>query len=151
LKRLELDLDACRQSIPKSKFSFKKKALSGTATPTKPSSKTEPPPPSSTSASTSSQGASNLQYSYVNLHSIFAAEAFRETNSDITLSALDTCIVNLLSSTDDEMEFGITALYVRGLRRTVVIAGSINGSVRIEDCEGCIFVLGGRQVCSILS
>lgn len=68
---------------------------------------------------------------------------------DITLSQLEACLVDLLAE-EGSVSFDITAIYGRGLRQCVILAGAIKGSVRLEDCVGCVVVVGCHQVLSSL-
>lgn len=70
---------------------------------------------------------------------------------DIILTSLEACVIDLLpreraATTSTLADLTITALYGRGLRQCVIVAGQVQGSVRLEDCVDCRFVLGCHQV-----
>jgi hypothetical protein len=64
--------------------------------------------------------------------------------SDLTISEIDSCVINLLPFSAESLE--ITALHVRNLKRTVLFAPFIKGSILLHDCVDCILVLGCHQV-----
>jgi hypothetical protein len=71
--------------------------------------------------------------------------------SDLTISDLNNCIVNLLpdasgghSSRDSSLK--ISALHIRNLTDTVLLLPIIQGSVLLHDLRRCVVVAGCHQV-----
>ena len=147
LKGLEQAVESLRASnTPKTKFSFKRK-------PQPPSQVSQPVStiPKETSVSslltTSSITSSNLSLSlqsnaYLTIPSLPA----HPQQSDLTLSDLNSCIVNLLPPASGGYSLKISALHARNLTRCVVLLPSIDGSALLENISGCIIVLGCHQV-----
>ena len=129
--------------VPKTKFSFKRK-------PQKPSqvshpASTESPvsslPPSSPIIS-SNLSLSLQSRAYLTISSL----PTHPQQSDLTLSDLTNCIVNLLPPSSGESSLQISALHARNLSQCVVLLPSIDGSALLENISGSIIVLGCHQV-----
>ncbi|TPX72740.1 hypothetical protein SpCBS45565_g00175 [Spizellomyces sp. 'palustris'] len=75
---------------------------------------------------------------YVNLPGPAHAEGLATTSKDYYLLNLDRCVISMLTTP-------VAALHAKKLRNCLVIAGPIAGSVLLENCENCVFVLACRQ------
>ncbi|KAG8929472.1 hypothetical protein FRC02_005531 [Tulasnella sp. 418] len=146
LKTLQEELEKRRQLLPKSRFAFKKKAAASGDPQPSPSPKPDSPNLTTPAENAPAESSADIRTSNVLIDKqskCFISSgtlALPSTASDITISNLDHCVVELKSAAVRP-----TALYIRSLRHTVVIAGMVNGSVRIEDCQGCVFVTGSHQ------
>ncbi|KAJ7178009.1 tubulin binding cofactor C-domain-containing protein, partial [Mycena filopes] len=143
LKGLENSLEALRTLIPKSKFAFKRKPAVPSATPVPiptPTAVPEISPPESASLST------NLALSSHSLRYL-SKDSLPPTSeaSDLTISDLNKCIVNLLPSTQEGGHLRISAVHIRNLTDTVLILPPIQGSVLIHDLKRCVLVVGCHQ------
>ncbi|KAG8906362.1 hypothetical protein FRB99_007046 [Tulasnella sp. 403] len=147
VKDLETAVEGLRSKIPKARFAFKRKQpIAGESS--QATSTTATPPPESTNAQGGvadiSRSASSRQLAYISARDIF--EGQQSASSDVTLSSLDTCIVNLVpSGNKQDPNTTVTALYARQLNRCLVLLGDVQGSVRFEDCVNCVVVLGCHQ------
>lgn len=73
--------------------------------------------------------------------------------SDLTISDLDHCVVNLIPPTTSQSSTigtTLTALHVRNLSNTVLILPIITGSALLHDMKNCVIILGSRQVSETL-
>lgn len=64
--------------------------------------------------------------------------------SDLHLLNLQGCVVDIRGAKGGET-VGIKALQIRNLSKCVILAGRIDGSVMIHDCQDCLFILECRQ------
>ncbi|KAL7284727.1 hypothetical protein ACG7TL_002033 [Trametes sanguinea] len=156
LKDVEAQLEALRTATaPKAKFSFKRKAKPTAPTTTSAPPSHEAPPPSNeaTAASTSSESQSrtsglNLsghEQSYLTVSSLSSPWS---AASDLTISDLTNCIVNLVHSeanpgTSPDLTF--TALHARNITNSVLILPVVSGSALLHDLKNCVIALGSRQ------
>ena len=144
--------------MPKSKFAFKRRPSAAVATnPTsEPSSTQIPPPPlQAQNAPPSSAASTNLSLSS-HSHRYLTREALpsHPAQSDLSISDLDHCIVNLLpsasssssSSSGIDTPLIISALHARNLSDCVVLLPGVDGSALLHDLERCVVVLGCHQV-----
>jgi len=146
LKSLEQAVESLRASnIPKTKFAFKRKPQPQSqvsqpgSTISKESSVSSLLPASSI---TSSNLSLSLQTSaYLTISSL----PTQPQQSDLTLSDLNNCIVNLLPSSSEGYSLKISALHARNLTQCVVLLPSIDGSALLENISGCIMILGCHQ------
>lgn len=157
LKTLETGIDTIRNaSSNKPRFAFKRSAKA----PIEPSHSASTPAPSSSSLPAASPSTpsstqlsiSNRQNSWLTLESLDAAPGVLPSQSSLSISELSSCVVNLLAPTSVESKptVHVNALHIRRMRRVVLIAGYIDGSLLIHDCEDCLLILGCRQVSIIL-
>lgn len=69
--------------------------------------------------------------------------------SDLTISDLDHCVVNLVPSQanpDAPADLAFNALHVRNVTNSVLILPVIPGSALLHDMKNCVIALGSRQV-----
>ncbi|KAF8153247.1 tubulin binding cofactor C-domain-containing protein [Crassisporium funariophilum] len=156
LKDLGKSIEALRVSnVPKTKFAFKRKAQAApvpqsSALPTSQTSKeaiTSHPIPEPSSAS------SNLSLSsHRNKYLTRSSLPEHPEHSDLSISDLDSCIVNLLpatsttdTATGKDTHLKISALHARNLTNCVLLLPSIDGSALLYDLSHCVIVLGCHQ------
>ncbi|KAJ7337352.1 tubulin binding cofactor C-domain-containing protein [Mycena albidolilacea] len=148
LKGLQKSLEELRTLIPKSKFAFKRKdpVPSTVASPS-----SVQPIVLETSQPGSTPTSTNLTLSSRSLQYL-TMTSFPDTSemSDLTISDLNNCIVNLLpdasgghSSRDSSLK--ISALHIRNLTDTVLLLPIIQGSVLLHDLSRCVVVVGCHQ------
>ena len=156
IKSIESDLEGARTaSAPKAKFAFKRKTVAKpTASPpiSSPSSSAAP----STSATpanalpTSGLSISGHSHKYLSVSSLSSPWS---SASDLTISDLDHCVVNLTpadANPDYPQGSAFTALHVKNLSNTILVLPVITGSALLHDIKNCVIALGSRQVCSLL-
>lgn len=138
LKVLEQSIESFRISLPKAKFSFKRKQPLA-----------QPPAPS-VSESMQAQGAPPVSIGSI----VFSSRSneFLTTSSshytDVSIYDLDTCVVDLLGNADDEPP-KISALHGHNLTNCILYLPLIEGSVLLYDLKQCTIVLGCHQVCQL--
>ncbi|KAF8802360.1 TBCC-domain-containing protein [Phlegmacium glaucopus] len=146
LKGLEEAVETLRASkVPKAKFAFKRK-------PQPPSQVSHLTPAISKESSISSLSpacpttSSNLTLSQqTHAYLTMSSLPTRLQQSDLSLSDLNDCIVNLLPTASAGSSLKISALHARNLKTCVVLLPSIDGSALLENISGCIIVLGCHQ------
>ncbi|KAH9854571.1 tubulin binding cofactor C-domain-containing protein [Lenzites betulinus] len=148
LQDIETQVEAIRVSAaPKSKFAFKRKTAKSTLVP---SPVTSTPTGSSAAPSSSISHASGLSLSghsnsYLTLTSLSSPWS---AASDLTISDLDHCVVNLIPSSanpDAPADLTFNALHVRNVTDTVLILPILPGSALLHDMKNCVIALGSRQ------
>ena len=147
MKSLEQVVESLRVSkIPKTKFAFKRK----------------PQPQSQVSQQVSTISKESSVSSFLPASSIISSNLClslqtaayltisslptQPQQSDLTLSDLNNCIVNLLPPSSEEYSLKISALHARNLTQCVVLLPSVDGSALLENISGCIVILGCHQV-----
>ncbi|KDR74955.1 hypothetical protein GALMADRAFT_249908 [Galerina marginata CBS 339.88] len=154
LKALEKSITDLRASTaPKSKFAFKRKpqapAAAPTTTTTPPAKAPEAPTPTPPSSSTTNL----ILSSHTNKYLTRSDLPDHPQQTDLSISDLSNCIVNLLppsasasTSTPTDERLIISALHARNLTNCVILLPSIQGSALLHDLTQCIIVLGCHQV-----
>ncbi|RIA98657.1 tubulin binding cofactor C-domain-containing protein [Glomus cerebriforme] len=143
---------------PKSKFSFKSRkpnVISGnggggaTEAENKKESNITTTPSTTATESTSSIinenfqviTLNNKQNSYLAVNSYLSSPTNDSTKiMDFHLSSLQNCFINLVSKS-----ITIGAIHIKGLKNCVILAGPVNSSILIYDCENCVFVVACHQ------
>ncbi|KAK7019844.1 tubulin-folding cofactor C [Favolaschia claudopus] len=139
LKGLQTSLEQLRASLPKTKFAFKRKAALPTS-----SAAASVVPELPSSQRVSAAMSSNLTLSSYSMRYLTAAAISNASQAtDLAISDLDKCIVNLLS--DASSTFRISALHIRNLTDSVLLLPVIEGSVLLHDLRRCIIVVGCHQ------
>ncbi|KAJ7507210.1 tubulin binding cofactor C-domain-containing protein [Mycena galericulata] len=133
LKDLEKSIEGLRKLIPKSKFAFKRKA------PVQPVQ--VPPSPVPKVVALHPLPLSSQSFRYLSKASFPAASQA----SDLTISDLDNCIVNLLPDNEGKSSLEVSALHIRNLTSTILLLPVIQGSVILHDLSRCIIVVGCHQ------
>jgi len=152
LKTLEASIESLRTSVPKSKFAFTRKLQ------VQPELR-ETPAPAHSATSPSSKVSSTSSFSVVlssQSNKYLTRESFCNYSepSNLVISDLDTCVVDLVSpspnfdttSTTSNDAPKISALHGRSLRNCVLLLPSIEGSALFHDLEHCTIVLACHQV-----
>lgn len=147
LKTLEASVESLRSSVPKSRFTFKRKLQvppefqqtpTSSDSATSSSKDTEVPPTSSFSVTLSSQTDKYLTHESFSNYS-------EPTN--LVISDLDTCVVDLLSPGTTSRDLPkISALHGRNLRNCVLLLPFIEGSALFHDLVHCTIILACHQV-----
>ncbi|KAJ3520821.1 hypothetical protein NM688_g9108 [Phlebia brevispora] len=151
LKSVEADIESLRvTSAPKPKFAFKRrppKASTPSTAQTCADHAKEAPilsaPPTSSSSHLALSGHSHKYLDGGSLPSL-------ASSSDLTISDLEDCIVNLLtlpslSDAEDGGQCKFTALHARNLSNTVLILPVFDGSALLHDLKRCTIALGCHQ------
>ncbi|KAJ7151461.1 tubulin binding cofactor C-domain-containing protein [Mycena crocata] len=147
LKGLEKSLEELRLLIPKSKFAFKRKAAVPSAQVLVPApvivAEPHSQPPISTNLISTNLSLSSHSLRYLSKASLPSASQA----SDLTISDLNKCIVNLLTDVDGNSSsvLEISALHVRNLTDCILLLPILRGSVLIHDLRRCILVVGCHQ------
>ncbi|KAG9023310.1 hypothetical protein FRB95_013264 [Tulasnella sp. JGI-2019a] len=148
IKQLEATVNGLRHKVPKPRFAFKKKQPSSVVPPVVEATPALPPPTASSSTSntnsTSSFRVSDKKGAFISVTDFDSSSKTDNEPRDIILTSLEACIVDLLPR-EGVVTTDITALYGRGLRKCVILAGPVQGSVRLEDCVNCQIVVGCHQ------
>ncbi|PPQ96074.1 hypothetical protein CVT26_004706 [Gymnopilus dilepis] len=151
LKSFEKAIESLRtSSSAKPKFAFKRKpqtpAPGTSASSSSPALVKDPSPPPH--SSTSTPISSNVTLSSHRHKNLTRADLQgHPLQTDLSLSDLDNCVVNLLPSKEssDRGELTISALHARNLTNCVIILPIIQGSALLHDLTRCIIVLGCHQ------
>lgn len=77
-----------------------------------------------------------------------------KSSSDLSLSGLDHCVVNLLRSSEpaqsaqqgDPPRSILTAVHIRNIRSSLLLLGNVKGSALLHDLHGCTVVIACQQV-----
>ncbi|KAF7319483.1 C-CAP/cofactor C-like domain-containing protein [Mycena chlorophos] len=139
VKELEKSLEELRALVPKSKFAFKRKTPTASTASTQSAPPTLPRPNAAEPARETS--ANMILSSHARRYLTHDALPLKASpTSDLTISDLNHCIVNLLGP-----ELRISALHIRNLVDTVLLLPSIAGSVLLHDLRRCIVVVGCHQ------
>ncbi|KAI0342342.1 hypothetical protein BDW22DRAFT_1407481 [Trametopsis cervina] len=138
LTSTEQSIEELRSSAAgKPKFVFRRKANKGKEAVITSTSNT--PAESSASSHVSLSGHSDSYLSWSSLPSPTTGM------TDIAISDLRHCVVNLLPQESDASKRTISALHVRNLVDTVLLLPRIDGSALIHDLTNCTIVLGCHQ------
>ncbi|KZT04949.1 TBCC-domain-containing protein [Laetiporus sulphureus 93-53] len=154
LKELEESLQKLRTvSAPKPKFTFKRKVNKPSISPILSNSTQEHVPNMLLSSNISAPAGlpsttfslSGYSHEYLTFSSFPASTAIDA--SDLVISDLDHCVVNLLPSTpaDLQSKLKITALHARNVRNCILLLPQIEGSALLHDLSRCVIVLGCHQ------
>ncbi|KAH9903380.1 tubulin binding cofactor C-domain-containing protein [Cubamyces lactineus] len=159
LKDIEAQVEALRSATaPKSKFAFKRKAKPAAspapvisspsesiAASTPQSASHQTVNGSSSASHTSGLRLSGHSHSYLTVSSLSTPWS---AASDLTISDLDHCVVNLIPSPanpDVPADLTFTALHVRNITNSVLVLPIITGSALLHDMKNCVIALGSRQ------
>ncbi|KAJ7130229.1 tubulin binding cofactor C-domain-containing protein [Mycena epipterygia] len=145
LKGLEKSLEELRTLMPKSKFAFKRKApVQSTSVHLSPVAIAVPEDSESSQRPASVPMSTNLTLtSHSSRYLSQASLPPASQASDLTISDLNNCIVNLLPTESSYLE--ISALHIRNLTDTILLLPVIRGSVLLHDLRRCIVVVGCHQ------
>lgn len=151
---LETHLEGIRSSaIAKPKFSFQRKTKQPSSTVVGDTVKSGTPAPHVPATEPASTFYTLQKHAHRYLTSASLPPPIPgQPQSDLTISDLDHCIVNLCSSTlQNELDskqswsHALTALHIWNLRSTIVLLPNISGSILLHDLEGCIIVSSCHQ------
>ena len=148
IKTIEKSLTDLRTaSTSKSKFSFKRKQPTQTSSSVNTTASANPLTTDSRPTTNPSQSNSRILSDRSKEYLTLASLPESSTASDLTITNLDHCIVNLLPDNPDERR-SITALHVRDVTNSIfILPSSIDGSAMFHNISKSIMVLGCHQVC----
>ena len=141
---LEQSIELLRGSVPKPKFSFKRKQP--LVQPQTPLSEVKANPHVQKSQPVPIASNSLVFSSRSNEYLTTAAPLNYTEPSDVSIYNLDNCVVDFLGKTKNETP-KISALHGRNLTNCVLYLPLIEGSVLLHDLKHCTVVLGCHQVC----
>lgn len=144
LKVLEQSIESLRGSVPKPKFSFKRKQP--LVQQQAPLSEVVANPPVQKRQPVSIASNSLVLSSRSNEYLTTAAPLNYSEPSDVSIYNLDNCVVDFLGKAKNETP-KISALHGRNLTNCVLYLPLIEGSVLLHDLKQCVIVLGCHQVC----
>ncbi|KAF8884211.1 tubulin binding cofactor C-domain-containing protein, partial [Gymnopilus junonius] len=152
LKSFEKSIEQLRASTTtKSKFAFKRKPQSSvTSIPTPPSAK-KPFEPRTLTPSTPSTSSQVLLSSHSHKYLTRSDLPEHSEQPDLSISDLDSCIVNLLPANSKDKDDSsskdlvLSALHARNLTHCVILLPLITGSALLHDLIQCTIVLGSHQ------
>ncbi|EKM56627.1 uncharacterized protein PHACADRAFT_172285 [Phanerochaete carnosa HHB-10118-sp] len=144
LKSLEQSLDDLRSvSAGKPKFSFKRKvpkpAVSSSVSVAANTTDLLAPQPSKQSNSVVLAACSRQHLTWSSVPSVAALA------TDLSISDLDHCIVDLLQNSASVSIPTITAVHMRNVKNSILILPPVQGSAMVHDISNCILALGCHQ------
>lgn len=149
---LESQLESVRSSASaKPKFSFQRKSTkASTSSSISNVVAASNPQPSQATSSANSVSTyyrlSSRSHQYLTPASL-PPSVSDQPQSDLTISDLDHCVVNLCSvSSESSWSHSITALHVQNLRSTILVLPNLSGSVLLNDLDNCVIVASCHQV-----
>ncbi|CAE6438228.1 unnamed protein product [Rhizoctonia solani] len=135
-------------SKPKSKFSFKssvntKPASGSGGAPAAHGASPTPKQPSTTTTTTkiSINDHHHKSLTFADAEGLDLSSLSSVQSVVVTIGGLSDCFVDLASGTPPT----VNALHVQGLKRTVLHAGKIQGSVLLHDCIECTIIVSTHQ------
>ncbi|GAA5990669.1 hypothetical protein JCM10908_003181 [Rhodotorula pacifica] len=163
--------DSAAKAAPKPRFVFKKREppSASTSKPSAPSpmapaatSASHPPtpsaPPARAAAPEDALALTNRTRAYFTRADLPFPSTFSSANTGsapsssqcLALSSLTSCVVDLLDTRSNAGASGssYSAFYLSDLEDSVILlqANERRGSVLVQNCRGCVFILGGHQI-----
>lgn len=153
MEHLEQTLERLRsESTPKTRFSFKRKT-------TKPPLSDAIPALSPSSRDAKMHGGGDGLLVASTFHKLSSHSHCRlssrsiptfgagSPSSDLTISDLDHCIVDLRSPVEaaPQTQFSLTALHVRDLKESILILPNVKGSVLLHNLHRCTVIVACQQ------
>ncbi|GAA5871916.1 hypothetical protein JCM8547_003303 [Rhodosporidiobolus lusitaniae] len=159
LKSLQDTLAASKTiAAPKSKFSFKRSTPAASSSSAKPMASLPPPmpvlsssTPSPVPASASTVPSDALSFSsrsnaFLSSSDLPSPTSASSAAHSLALSSLTDCVVDLLAPASPSTASTFSAIYLSNLSSSVVLLPSGgSGSILIQNCTNCVFVLSGHQ------
>lgn len=152
LKALEKSLEELRSSTAgKTKFAFKRKVKipvsAETATP--PAQVNAPAIPTST-ISSASRTISNHSNRYLS-RSCLSGPSSSTHHIEASIISISNSILNLLTATNESTlvsanPVSLSALHIRDIQNSILILGTVNGSIMLHNLTNCVVVAGCHQV-----
>lgn len=151
LKALEKSLEELRSSTAgRTKFAFKRKvkipASAETATP--PPQVNAPAIPTST-ISSASRTISNHSNHYLS-RSCLSGPSSSTNHIEASILSISSSILNLLTATNESTllsanPVSLSALHIRDIQNSILILGTVNGSIMLHNLTNCVVVAGCHQ------
>ncbi|THH31831.1 hypothetical protein EUX98_g2345 [Antrodiella citrinella] len=148
VKSFEHSLEQLRVSAaPKPKFAFKRKAATPATNQTvsdakKPGPATADLPSTASTIASNARALSNHTGQYLTSSSLPVSSS--TAGSELTISDIDHCIVDLVSN-QGEGSNAITAVHVKNVKRSVLLLPSMSGSAILHDVENTVLAIGCHQ------
>lgn len=150
LNALETNLDQLRTAAtPKPRFAFKRSTAAAPSPSPIPRSELTTVASVST-FSQSSTSSNSFISSHTHRYLTIASLVGPPPTSDLTISDLDHCILNLLP-TSGQAQLDISAIHLHKISNSVLLLPIVNGSILIHDLSRCVIVTGCHQVRMIAS
>lgn len=151
LKKLEKSLEELRSSTTgKTKFAFKRKvkvpASPESATP--PARANAPVIPTST-ISSASRTISDHSDCYLS-RSCLSGPSSSINHTEVSIIRLSSSILNLLTATNESTPvsanpISLSALHIRDIQNSILILGTVDGSIMLHNLTSCVVVAGCHQ------
>ncbi|KAG1890082.1 tubulin binding cofactor C-domain-containing protein [Suillus subluteus] len=152
LKALEKSLEELRSSTTgKTKFAFKRKvkisasALAETATPPAP---VNAPAISTSTISSPSRTISNHSNCYLS-RSCPSCPSSSTDHIEVSIIRISSSILNLLMTTNESTlsanTVSLSALHIRDIQNSILILGTVDGSIMLHNLTNCVVVAGCHQ------
>ncbi|KAF8639189.1 hypothetical protein AX17_001675 [Amanita inopinata Kibby_2008] len=156
MKAMEKMIEELRSSSkPRTKFAFKRPPPTRPDVPQPPS---ERPPVADETMTDAAPSQETPNSSIPTNHSLLSSHSYRyisladlpssfQPSSDLTISGLDHCIMNLtsLANSSENTSLQLSAVHVENLKDSVLILPVINGSILLHDLTRCVVVAGCHQ------
>lgn len=152
LKALEKSLEELRSSTAgKTKFAFKRKvkipapASAETATPPAQTNALAMP---TTPTSSASRTISNHSNSYLS-RSCLSGPSSSTNHIEVSIIRISNSVLNLLTTTNESTlsanTVSLSALHIRDIQNSILILGSVDGSIMLHNLTNCVVVAGCHQ------
>jgi len=149
VKAMETMIEELRAaSTPKPKFAFRRTVVPGLDVPQRPPPKTNTDNVSSENISAPSNKAqhailSSQSYRYISPTDLLSTD---QPSSELTISGLDHCIVNLIGLAGQcDNGIQLSTVHVKNVSHSVLILPIINGSILLNDLTHCVIAVGCHQ------
>ncbi|KAG2058006.1 hypothetical protein BDR06DRAFT_876976 [Suillus hirtellus] len=152
LKALEKSLEELRSSTAgKTKFAFKRKVKIPA-----PASAETATPPAQTNAlamptapiSSASRTISNHSNSYLS-RSCLSGPSSSTDHIEVSIIRVSNSVLNLLTTTNESnlsaSTVSLSALHIRDIQNSILILGSVDGSIMLHNLTNCVVVAGCHQ------
>jgi len=147
LQTLERKVNDLQLSTNKPKFSFKRKAVQGAPTPVADTeAQNVHKQPTSDKASSVLAPAPSDVMSIRSLSHRYLDTSFwfpSENRSELSISTIENCIVNLLPRADQELS--LSAVHVAHLSDSILLLPQIKGSMLLHNIKNCVIVASCHQ------
>lgn len=152
LKALEKSLEELRSSTAgKTKFAFKRKvktpASASAGTATRPARANVPAIPTS-SISSASRTISNHSNCYLSRLCLSGPSSSTD-HVEVSIIRISSSILNLLTTTNESTlstnTVSLSALHIRDIQNSILILGTVDGSIMLHNLTNCVVVAGCHQ------
>ncbi|KAG1812142.1 tubulin binding cofactor C-domain-containing protein [Suillus subaureus] len=153
LKALEKSLEELRSSTTgKTKFAFKRKvkisASASAETATPPTPVNAPAIPTSTISTSASRTISDQSSCYLS-RSCLSGPTSSTDHIEVSIIRISSSILNLLTTTNESTlsanTVSLSALHIRDIQNSILILGTVDGSIMLHNLTNCVVVAGCHQ------